>query len=355
MRRSKSVIYQSALFVLCAYCAVLAGCSQASRNTRVDFLLPAEGSGEVRVFVGYISGSPNIDTTLTVSAGSARIDLPADRTLVSTITHDKKNALVILDGSKITVDFTKEQPEVSSSDKHSVNYRFQEYDKRRNEIERRIGEAFKNADSKAAADLFEERYGMELDAASTEKDNFIGVNAVVALRSERQRVSLKQLDSIISTMDSSVIKTGRIKEVREQIQTQLKTQPGMMFTDFTALDGARLSDYVGKGKYVLVDFWASWCSPCKKEFPFIKEVYEKYSGERFTVVGATVWDSVEASRKTIDELSMNWPQLLESGGAEAYGIEGIPHLILFAPDGTILGRDLRGTMIEATVKRFLAE
>ena len=92
-----------------------------------------------------------------------------------------------------------------------------------------------------------------------------------------------------------------------------------------------------------------------EEFPFIKEVYEKYSGERFTVVGATVWDSVEASRKTIDELSMNWPQLLESGGAEAYGIEGIPHLILFAPDGTILSRDLRGTMIEATVKRFLAE
>ena len=206
-----------------------------------------------------------------------------------------------------------------------------------------------------AAELFEERYGMELDAASTEKNNYIGVKAIVGLRAERQRVSLRQLDSIISTMDSSVIKTGRIKEVRKQIQTQLKTQPGMMFTDFGALDGARLSDYVGKGKYVLVDFWASWCGPCRKEIPFIKDVYEKYSGERFTVVGATVWDSVEASRKAIDELSMNWPQLLESGGAEAYGIEGIPHLILFAPDGTILSRDLRGPTIEDTVKRFLAE
>lgn len=339
----------------CLLFALLAGCSQTPRSTRVDFLLPAEGSGKVRVYVGYINGSPNIDTTLTVTGESAGIDLPADKTLASTITHDNKNAIVILDGSKITVDFTKESPEVSSSAKNSVNYRFLEYNRRGDEIERSIGEAFKNGNSKTAAELLEKRYGMELDAASSEKDNYIGVKAIVGLRAERHRVSLKQLDSIISTMDSSVIKTGRIKEVREQIQTQLKTQPGMMFTDFGALDGARLSDYVGKGKYVLVDFWASWCGPCRKEIPFIKDVHEKYSGERFTVVGATVWDSVEASRKAIDELSMNWPQLLESGGAEAYGIEGIPHLILFAPDGTILSRDLRGATIEDTVKRYLAE
>ena len=130
-----------------------------------------------------------------------------------------------------------------------------------------------------------------------------------------------------------------------------------MFTDFEAVqpDGsvAKLSDYVGKGKYILVDFWASWCGPCKREIPNIKAAYEKYKGDKFDVLSVAVWDNDNSqSRVAIQEMEMTWNHLfmgMDKTPTERYGIFGIPHLILFAPDGTIYKRGLRGDELRDTI------
>jgi len=136
---------------------------------------------------------------------------------------------------------------------------------------------------------------------------------------------------------------------------------GKKFADFVVMEGnpdktkVRLSDYVGKDKYVIVDFWASWCGPCKREIPNLKSVYEKYAGDDFTVVSVAVWDKRADSEEIIKSYQMTWPQILDAGQTPTalYGIQGIPHIMLIGPDGIILEWDLRGDGIEQAVSKYV--
>jgi len=141
-------------------------------------------------------------------------------------------------------------------------------------------------------------------------------------------------------------------------KAEAATAEGQMFTDFEAeYEGKvqKLSDYVGKGKYVLVDFWASWCGPCRGEIPTIIELYNKYAGDKFEVLGVATWDEPEDTKKAIEELGIKYPQIMnaQKAGSDAYGIQGIPQIILFGPDGTILKRDLRGDDMVKAVEEAL--
>lgn len=151
-----------------------------------------------------------------------------------------------------------------------------------------------------------------------------------------------------------------IMESMETWKVQMATDKGAMFKDFEAEykgKTTKLSDYVGKGKYVLVDFWASWCGPCRMEIPNIIAVYNAYKGDNFEVLGVATWDKPEDTQKAVKELGIQYPQMLnaQTAGSEAYGIEGIPEIILFAPDGKIVARGLRGEEIEKAVKKALGK
>lgn len=126
------------------------------------------------------------------------------------------------------------------------------------------------------------------------------------------------------------------------------TEPGNPFIDIEAPtpegDTVRLSDYAGKGKYVLVDFWASWCGPCRASIPELKELYAKYHDKGFEVIGVSLDAKKDAWLKGIADLDIPWPQMSDvklwnSAGAKEYGIKAIPCTILIDPDGKIVERN----------------
>lgn len=169
-------------------------------------------------------------------------------------------------------------------------------------------------------------------------------------------MSVAQIDSLTALNGTVAQNFGPIQRIRKATVNKEETSAGRMFVDFpgTSADGtaAKLSDYVGKGNYVLADFWASWCGPCKAEVPVIKEVYKNFKDKGLVVLGVNVWDKKDGFDKAVVDLEMPWAQLCVFDGniaTDTYGINGIPHLILFAPDGTIVERDLRGDALKAAV------
>lgn len=185
------------------------------------------------------------------------------------------------------------------------------------------------------------------------------VSVVKLLQVTSGLLSDKEKLEYINLCTSKIQSNSVMSQIKEDAELALQSpQEGDMFKDFEAeYEGqvSRLSDYVGKGQYVLVDFWASWCQPCRMEIPNLKAAYDKYGDKGLVVLGVAAWDQPENTLKAIDEDGIEYPQILntQAEGTKVYGIKGIPHIILFGPDGTLLKRGLRGEGIEQALSEIL--
>ena len=342
-----------------AVAATAVACTpKASEKTTLNITLGADSSAvnEVSIAIKAL----DYDTTFTVADKKASIDLPVTKTAVASLTCGSFKTAFVPDGTALSIEINDEESEVvSKTPETSVNEKFKAYRNGTIELQKTFKEKLEalgeNPSEEEANKIYE-----EYDKASTEfvknafeanKDNVVGIDA---FRNYQYELSAEQVDSILQTMDSVILAEPAIQRIQKGNTAKLTTAEGKMFTDFE-VDGVKFSDYVGKGKYMLVDFWASWCGPCKREIPNIKKVYEKYAGKDFDVLSVAVWDKPEATRDTAKVYGVNWNEIVNAQTipTDLYGIQGIPHIMLVGPDGTILKRDLRGEAIEAEVAKYV--
>ena len=163
-----------------------------------------------------------------------------------------------------------------------------------------------------------------------------------------------EVKSVYDLLDPAVLQTGAGQSIAKRLSIIERSKIGAPVLDFSQnnTDGqpVHITDF--KGKYVFVDFWASWCGPCRGENPNVLQAYNKYKDKNFTVIGVSLDDNGDKWKKAIKEDNMPWPQVSDLKGwknevSTYYGIQGIPSSLLIDPQGKIIAKNLRGEALNS--------
>jgi peroxiredoxin len=145
-----------------------------------------------------------------------------------------------------------------------------------------------------------------------------------------------------------------------RMESLKNVQVGQQAPDFTipALDGGQIKLADFKGKYVLLDFWASWCMPCRQENPNVVKAYNTYKNKNFTILGISLDKDAIAWKKAIADDGLTWSHAGELKDFEGevvrqYQINAIPSSFLLDPNGKIIAKNLRGEELDAFLKKTL--
>lgn len=188
------------------------------------------------------------------------------------------------------------------------------------------------------------------------------VSAYVLYRNFSYRLSPQEIRDNVNLLDNSLKTTQYVTVLDELAKTMETVLPGNIAPDFvsTTPDGKneRFSDHIGEN-YILLDFWAAWCGPCRRDNPNIVAAYQKYKDKGFTVYGVSLDRSRDAWLKAIQDDELTWTQVSDlafwnSKAAALYGVRAIPSNFLIDPNGRIIARNIKGEDLQNKLEELLS-
>lgn len=241
------------------------------------------------------------------------------------------------------------------------------FDQKAAQLGQQYQQASTDGDKKAMQQIEDEYMGLEDQKTQSILDYAISNNESVAsafiVMSNSYKLDLDQLDEVVSGFSDNIGESKYVISLKEKVATLKSVAIGQKYVDFTldSPEGNPIAlSSVADGKYVLVDFWASWCSPCRAENPNVVEAYNKFHNKGFDVFGVSFDKDHAKWVEAIKKDGLTWTHVSDlkywaSAAGKLYGIQSIPQNILLNPQGIIIEKNLRGQALQDKLAEIFAE
>ena len=374
-------------FPMVALLAALVLASCGGNNNSVQVKLLPSNSG--RIYFGYCDAQGDKvkeDDTVAVKDGIAILDVKryADKNPIAYFFYPEQGDQVYFLPQSGSLTFTEQENVNGNPDGGSTfvanagslsndNQKFQDlyaFSSKINGIGKSLNEKYQIAaynNDKERIDSIRNAFGEFIASMKEETKKFVADNIAnpagqVALANnlDLYKFNIVDFDAVVNNLPDGNLKN----DLLARMEPARKIQPGQQFIEVALPtpqgDTLRLSEIVAKSKVTLLDFWASWCGPCRQFNPILVEIYKQFHDKGFNIYGVSLDQDKEQWTKAIKEQNLTWNHVsnLKAWDCPArldYMVQGIPSSVLIGQDGKIIAHNLEGNELKAKLAEILAE
>lgn len=283
---------------------------------------------------------------------------------------EKENTPIFAENTMISVQIKEGEKSIVQGSKSNddwllIDEEFKMFDNRLDSIYTVYKEVESKSDTSGLAQI-EKNYDREDENKLNYISNYIKENpnsyqsAYLLSRFYSFSSNQQELEDLVNVFNKSGLKSVYIETIKRRIEELNKTKVGSIIADFELPDSngvvINIKDY--RGQYVLIDFWASWCGPCRRENPNLVKAYNEFKDDNFTILGVSLDTERDKWLSAIENDHLAWPHISDLKGwnnevASYFGVKSIPFSMVIDPNGVIIGKDLRGDELIEFLKNNL--
>ena len=315
-----------------------------------------EGAEDQTIFLMNEKGEKSDSTAMV--AGAFKFEGEVEKPALMYLATERPFAIVYIENGTIAVKGSIEDPQSITVSGTTANDARTDF----NAFQSEFMAGYREAASEVQDSLVEVYYSNIRERVAQNAGNLFGVKLYLSELSYEATATemLEQVEKFSPEMQL----TEDVVTLKELAEAKANVEVGKPFVEVVQpnMEGeaVALSSVVGEGKYVLLDFWASWCGPCMREVPYLLETYKQYHDKGFEIYGVSFDRDAEAWKSAVENKGMNWIHVsdvnyFDNQAATDYAIRSIPSNFLIGPDGTIVAVNLRGEEVQAKIAEVLGE